>query len=369
MSAQARRAGMPPVRRSRRQRGAALVIAAIVVTIVVAFAVTVAGSFTRSETRDTYHHNDSVEATMLAETGLEVALWRFAQGTACGSLAGAPFNVAREVVSGSGKTFQFTNGVATKFDGATALPVTQCRVQSTGAVSATNVRQVVQAIIDRNIIGGIGNGTFDSPVNSVTPGASSVPTNWTGITTANVDDTLLAGPTMAGGGMDCSRSLYAFKLAGTTTRTNTVAIDSTTRFSVTRPATITVTYDYRVNANSTGNTARVRFSLNGTTFTSGYANRVRTFTPAKTVPSKGTYSPCSTGYSGTRGTTTISTGGSGTLAVTSVRIDLEVLGTVSANQREIWLDNVELVDTTGTRTALGAWRVVTWHDCRTETCP
>ena len=352
------------------QRGAALVIAAIVIAVVVAVAVTVAGSFTRSETRDTYHHNDSVEAMALAETGVDVALWRFGQGTACGSLAAAPFNVVRELVSGSGKTFQFTNGVATKFDGATALSATQCRVQSTGSVSATNVRQVVQAIIDRNLVGGVGNGTFDSPVNSVTPGSHSVPTNWTGITTANVDDTLLAGPTMAGGGLDCSRSLYAFKPSGTTTPTNTAATNSTVRFSLTRPATITVNYDYRANANSTGTVATVQFTLNPGAFTHTAINIARTFGTPKTVPSQGTYSPCSTGYSGTRGTATISTGGTGTVTITSVLINLNVVGTLSANQREVWLDNVELVDTTaGTRTALGAWRVATWHDCRTETCP
>ena len=129
----------------RQQRGAALLITAILLASVVVVAVVVAGKLSVSEMTDSRLHNDAHEAMLLAESGLEIAVDRYAGGIACGSLNSVPYNVARELVAGSGKTLQITTGgVTTNFDGVTPLArVTQCRVQVTGRIGSTNVSRSI----------------------------------------------------------------------------------------------------------------------------------------------------------------------------------------------------------------------------------
>lgn len=343
----------------RQQRGAALLITAILLASVVVVAVVVAGRLSVAEMSDTRLHNDAHEALLLAESGLEIAVDRYAGGIACGSLNSAPYNVARELVAGSGKTLQITSGgVTTDYDGVTALArVTQCRVQVTGRISSTNVSRSIQGIIDKNLIGGGASATTTANADFDLPAGAATPTNW-GLAAAEFD---------TNGGIGCSKSAYLRKSAAgqadTGNQTNTVI----PQFSVFAPTTITVTFDYRVNANVAIGTATqgiFNFAVRDTTgtyYTSADINVASTRNDGQ--PAASPYSPCNTGYAAGRGTGTISVTGAGTKTMNAARLRIRSSAT-GTTRSEIWLDNIEYVNNTG----IGGSRPVVWRDCSTAAC-
>src|SRR5438874_1335959 len=140
------------------QHGVALLIAVMLILAVAAFGAIMAGSIAASDVTDSSYQGASIEALYAADTGLERAMKRFETGTACASLGAA----AMDVNLTTGRTFTLAAGLSTAFDGTTALQTSQCRVQSTGAVSGTSATRKLHAIVDRNMLVRR-NASFDSP--------------------------------------------------------------------------------------------------------------------------------------------------------------------------------------------------------------
>lgn len=70
-----------------RERGAATVLLALFLLVMVAFALLIALNMGASDITDSAVHDDATEALFLAESGLERASKRFANGTPCADLA------------------------------------------------------------------------------------------------------------------------------------------------------------------------------------------------------------------------------------------------------------------------------------------
>lgn len=127
--------------RLHRQRGVAGIAIVLLLLSVMAVVVMAGLSITRGVARDAAGADDRVQATFLAESGLERGIARFMAGTACGAalaepaVGNPPFNVA-----GAG-TFTISAGQTTDFSGATALGATSdCRIRATGMTNAGSVR-------------------------------------------------------------------------------------------------------------------------------------------------------------------------------------------------------------------------------------
>lgn len=368
---------------ARARRGQALVIAALLMVTVAAFAVTVVGRMSAVQTRDTYHFTQSVEALMLAESGVEYALKQFVAGTACTSLGGA---TTYSIISGYEGSFQIVSGAASDLTG-TAFPAyvtTRCRVTVTGTVASTNVTRTIQAVIDKNLIGGLANPDFN------VPGGTTTPTGW-GLAAGQFDT--LGGPddVSAIQSKACSTSVYNRK-TGTSAVTVTKSQTLSAQFSVVPTATdstiLTVAFDYRVNSDqapaSDTNPPTYTFQVRAggspfsNTFTTGgstispyaFKSPIPTGNPPYTTAP---YSPCDTGYPGigtatptSRGSVNITVTGTGTTkAVDQVTITLtNPANSPTDSHREMWLDNIEITDTTPAGvTAKGSARVVQWMDC------
>ena len=104
-----------------RERGAATVILALFLLVMVAFALLVALNMGASDITDSAAHNDATEALFLAESGIERAAKRFADGTPCTTAA-----LAESVAFGRG-TFTLLEAVFT---------ANICRVRVRGEVRA-----------------------------------------------------------------------------------------------------------------------------------------------------------------------------------------------------------------------------------------
>ena len=73
--------------RRARERGAALLIAALLVLTVAIFAAVVGASLSTSDVADSSAQGSSVEALYAAESGLERAIKQFTTGSLCGAAA------------------------------------------------------------------------------------------------------------------------------------------------------------------------------------------------------------------------------------------------------------------------------------------
>jgi hypothetical protein len=251
----------------RRERGASLLIPVVLVITAGAFAVIVAAGQSGADIHGTNAQADSAEALFLAETGIERATRRFLAAGVC-SAAGLSENLANLATIGiaSGRTIAITAGASSDqdFSGA-ALPATQCRIQATGTVTGSNVSRTVQAIIDRteNLIGSPLVAGFDNPAGAANPAAS-----WTG--PAPVVGGSIGGYDYTGGNTaavnppNCTRSAYLVKpnAGGGTPAASTVGT-APVSFTIGRPATVTVSFDYRI--------VRIRDSNNNTCATNSGA--------------------------------------------------------------------------------------------------
>jgi hypothetical protein len=235
---------------SRRQRGASLLIPVVLIVTAGAFAVIVAAGQSGADIEGTNAQAEGTEALFLAETGIERATRRFLAGSAC-SAAGLSENLANLATIGiaAGRTITISAGANSNRDfGGVLLPATQCRIQATGRVTASNVSRTLQAIIDRtdNLIGGPLVAGFDNPAGAVNPAAS-----WTG--PAPVAGGSIGGYDYTGGNTagvnppNCTRSAYLVKpnAGGGTPAASTVGT-APVAFTISRPATVTVSFDYRI---------------------------------------------------------------------------------------------------------------------------
>lgn len=200
--------------RVKRQRGAATLIAAVLLLSVVMIALLLGLLNATTDITDTSLQSDGVEALFIAESGLENAIRRFDTGTACGALALNNVGVGRG-------TFSINNGTAV------GLPATQCRVQVTGVVSASNTARTIEAVITRLTTGGtitLGNAGFQSGACPPGPDNWALAANWTGnVCNAWVTDTSTNG----------TRVLYSVVTGGPGALSTTIA---TQAISCTTPA-------------------------------------------------------------------------------------------------------------------------------------
>lgn len=396
----------------KRQRGASLLIPVLLVVTVGAFAVVVAVSQSGADIQGTDAQADAIEALFLAESGVERAARRFLAGSAC-SNAGLSENLANLTTIGfaANRTIAISAGANSVQDFAgAALPATQCRIQVTGRNTASNVSRTVQTIIDRseNYIGAAAVAGFDNPAGAANPAAS-----WTG---GGYDST---GGNIAGAvnPANCTRAAYAVKprTGGGASQASSIGT-APASFTVNRPVTLLVTFDYRIlRIGNSGSNACVSASGGGAcpgaadaTSPSGAAGdgeicftlrdtagatydstksavdssqnlggAVQVVGPACTptpqqLPTNAAYTPCSLryNYSGGsaagnftgRATVRFTFAGAGTLSFD--RIGYNMFIPAGGQAFEMWIDNVLVQPSAGAIAGVGAWR-----DCAVSTCP
>jgi len=373
-----------------RQRGAGLLIVVLLLVTVAAFAVIIAASQAGGDIYGSDANADGMQAMLLAESGVERALKRFATGTACDLTLSETINDLTTIGLGNGTNRIFIDTpLTTDFTGA-ALPTSQCRVPVTGTLLGRNISRTLHAIIDRNLLGGVtGNPppVFNPAFNN--PLTAGAPSSWT--LTQPAGQTGYAdngGPDLEGA--TCSRSAYVLKNLTNNYESRAMGVANTS-FTVTGGTNIAVTFHYRINdrgpngtcAGGGGNVGpadicggaggsegtvcfRTTDSL-GTTSTVTF-NSNNTTTQAVACPDAGgisTFAPCQAGYQAgypTKGTATIAVGGAGTRTITSFRYMLRLQ---NGGRREMYLDHIEATNTT----AIGAAHVRMWRDCSTAPCP
>lgn len=385
------------MRRPVRQRGAALLLAVMLVIAIAAVGAIVAGSMSSSDVTDSRYQGAAVEALYAAETGVERAMREYASGvTACNALAGTQTVAAN-------RTFTLLNGLTTDFSGvALPNPNTQCRIRVTGAVTNTTER-LLHAIVDSSLLSGL-NPTFNAPLG--TGSASS----WT-VTTGGQDYTGGPDPSTSAP-TSCSRAIYAVKARDGSGGNfgSTLATATLPNIQIAGGQTITVRFNYRAvelangsaacNIQDAGSTnpgnathVQIRFSVtdnaglpltsfsNVLAFNIAAGNSLRAAGAAVTgaaAPCTPTtqqvtawYAGCASLYqAGTpasKGNLTITVLGAGTRTLVAARvyIYLRAAGGAAGNAREAWVDNVEFINTTVT----GVARTSEWRDCAVSTCP
>ena len=370
----------------RRQRGVGMLLVVLLVLTVAAFAVIVAASQSGGEVYGSDVNADGMQALLLAESGIERALKRFATGTACGAGLVETINDLTTVGLGNGThRIAIGTGLTTDFAGA-ALSATQCRVPVTGTVIASNVTRTVHAIVDRNLLGGV-TGVFNPGFNN--PLSAGAPSSWALTQPAGqVGYANNGGPDTVGAA--CSRSAYLLK-----DRTNNYEVRAmgvaNVDFTITGGTNIAVTFHYRINdrgPNGTcaaggaaagpvnicgglgGSEGQVCFRTTDSLGTNSTANFTSDNTVTQNVacPDTGAvsaFAPCQTGYQAgypTKQTATITVGGAGTRTITSFRYMMRLQ---SGGRREMFVDHIEATNTT----AIGAAQVRVWRDCSTAANP
>lgn len=385
----------------RSQRGVALLIAVLLILAVAAFGAIIAGSIAASDVTDSSYQGSSIEALYAADTGLERAMKQFETGTACASLGAA----AMDVNLTTGRTFTLAAGVSTAFDGTTALQTSQCRVQSSGAVSGTSASRKLQAIVDRNMLVRR-NATFDSPA-----GVGGA-TNWTATKWDYTGGTNTIGTPAAS---TCGRAAYGLhgKGGGNGASAQASLVDTVNGlFTVTGGDTVTVRFNLRAiklgNGNNTNDTSagladpdpkgtaadvKVWVRLLDSALTSSDSSTVGTIWKetvtdpgallntrlASATPTTqgfpGDYPACNSFYaSGTpsnKRQVTVTMQGAGTRTITTVLVNIYIMKNgPSAVAAEAWVDNVELfANTAAPVAAVGGGRISEWRDCAVSNCP
>jgi len=355
---------------SARQKGMGLVITVMLILVVAIVAVLVATSFSSSNVRDSGALADSTEALYLAETGIERAIKRFATGTPCdATLQDAS---ATELIAGSSKTFQVTKAATTDFGGVALVPsLTQCRIEAEGRVGSSNVSRKLQAIIDKNLLGGANNEDYNNPA------AAGAPSGWTLDPATSFANN--GGPD--GTAPNCTRSAWLAKEAVGAAAANVRTASGTTsvQFTVTAGSTTTISYNRRTVPSVAGcsattpsgtfpctvvaaNDGTVCYQMTGTggPWTSASENPDTTGVAAGTCPS--TFSPCSTSYSGSPTKINLTMTMTGASSVTGFSYYMQLR---RSGRKEIFIDNIEAVNDT----AVGAARVQYWRDCTVASCP
>jgi hypothetical protein len=189
-----------------RQRGAAALIAVMLLFVFVAVILAWALTMATSEVWDTHAETSGARALFLAESAVERASWRYVNGTACADLAGdGPHALA-------GGTFTVAASYVTEFDGVTALPGNRCRIRAVGSNAAAT--RTVEAIIQIPAGGGwvVGNGgtLLQCSVSGCTPYAGAVPAvNLNGVYCAAANDCWVVGDSGVVGQWDGNAWVFA----------------------------------------------------------------------------------------------------------------------------------------------------------------
>ena len=365
-----------------RQRGVGLLIAVVLVITVAAFAVIVAASQSGGDIHGSDANADSLQALFVAETGIERALKRFATGTACG--AGLVETINDLSTIGLGTTthrISIAAGLTTDFAGA-ALPATQCRVPITGTVLASNVTRTIHAIVDRNLLEGPDNPTFNNPT---TAGA---PSGWTLNPAASFANN--GGPD--GIAPNCTRSAWHVKRQNANVASR-AQINVPVNFTYTGGSVTALSFHWRAIDRTGGGCpggaasgpawpgtcpgaageTQSCFRFTGTatstaTFQTNATVGVAVACPDVAGPS--TFAACTSNYQvpvagfayPTKQVLNMAMGGGGTQTATNFFINLRLQ---QAGRREIFIDHLEATN----NTAVGAAQVRVWRDCATAANP
>ena len=392
---------------TRSQRGVALLITVMLIIAVAGFGAIVAASISSSDITASSQQGDGVEALYAAETGIERALKRFNDGTACASLGEGPVTVT------AGRTFTVTS-FTTGF-GSVPLSATQCRLQAVGTVSASGVARTVQVVVDRSLVGGPAvNAGFNNP-----PSAAGTPSGWTG---AFFDYT--GGPdARTGPGVpNCTRAAYTVKAdTGGSAANGSTAGNLNANFTVPAGTVVTITFDYRVVQIAKGDNActpttgtdctsvttkdttnspvpgggqgdaQICFSLTDTGSVTSWSRYLAvntgldlrgtgknpafavtgTFPCAPTTQQAGSnfyYTSCSAGYQAgfptSKGTLTVTVGGTGNRTINNIGFNLNFK---AGSAGEVFMDNLVYTVPAGTAVS-GATTVTEWRDCSVTSC-
>lgn len=314
------------------QRGAVNLIAVLFLFTAVMAMLAMVMSMTATDMTDSAMQSRSVQALLLAESGLERATNRYGTSSACTAAGVGAGATSYSLGSGS---FTIDSAATTDFTGA-ALASTFCRVQATGT-AGSNAKRVVQAIIDRsgNILPPSANANFNAPTGACVSPCS--PTGWL----LSASGSSLGALWDDAGGPDGSRSAYVAKNNGPTAGTTAGQFTFAPPVSVTGPTTLTITFDYKHEIGEpAGGTMGLTFTL------SQQAPGVLTWTSAEFLAAR------APGYRS--GSLTISITQTGTFLIDKLNFSL----TAKAGQaKQIWLDNIVLQGPPGSpNLRLTGWR-------------
>jgi hypothetical protein len=274
-------------------------------------------------------------------------------------------------------TISIGAGLTTDF-AAAALPATRCRVPVTGTVLANNVSRTIHAIVDRNLLEGADNPSFDNPT---TAGA---PSGWTlnPVTTFAIN----GGPD--GGAPNCSRSAWHIKAQNANVASRAEG-SVPVNFTVAGGSTTTLTFHWRgidrtgggcavgaasgpawpaACAAAAGFDGQVCFRfIDGAgdwvaNYRTDFANSLVVACPDPGTPS--TFAACSASYQpGYPAKQTLAVAyGAGNRNVTAFFFNIRMQG---GGRREFFIDHVEATN----NSAVGAAYVKVWRDCSTAACP
>jgi hypothetical protein len=382
-----------------RQRGAGLLIPVVLVITVAAFAVIVAASQAGGDIQGSDANADSLQALLLAETGIERQLKRFAAGTACTALGDDPGTVPVEATHaisdlntiglGLGVySIAFVNGLTNDFAGGN-LPATQCRIAVTARVVASNVVRTVHAIVDRNLLEGPDNPpgpdnpAFDNPLWTGAP-PGPAPSAW--VLSAGNRYAMNGGPD--GTFPNCRRSAWLARGNQPANPANDRRASGTLNvaFTVTPGSTTTISFHRRFVDRGVGCPADVAglpvvgfpcpaaatqgticFRMTGTGGAGVWTSANHDINP---VPGPGiaacptTFNPCATSYQAGY-PTKITLPGLVMVGATSVATFSYHMRVQNGGRKEMFLDNIEVTNPT----AVGAAHVKVWRDCSTAACP
>ena len=373
-----------------RARGAGLLIVVLLIVTVAAFAVVVGASRSGGDIQGNDALADSIEALYLAESGVERALKRYATGAAaCGALGEPPITDLNQLGLGavSGRTITILDGLTTDFSNPPVALVssqTQCRVRVTARINASNVSRTIHAIVDRNLLQGSNNHNFNNTSLAGAPDAA-----WTFQPANTYRDN--GGPD--GVFPNCRRSAWFVKTtpgAGAVNASGTTAIPALpVPVTVAAPSATTVHFHRRVvnrGAHATcvafaggaafncpaagGQPSTVCFRMTGTAPGSPWTSNNSNFTPTVNIGAVAcpyAPNPCSTDYSPAYPTKNfvtinIAAGAPARRTITALAYSIRLQ---TNNRREIFIDNIEAVNTT----ALDAARVHVWRDCSAAADP
>jgi hypothetical protein len=373
-----------------RERGAGLLIPVLLVITVAAFAVIVAASGAGGDVQGSNANAHSLQALYLAETGVERALKRYATGTACGAaLVQTITNLNTIGLGTTSHQIEILAGLPSDFSGAPLVSSqTQCRVRATGTVLASNVSRTIHAIVDRNVLPGANNHNFNNPTVGGPDAAWTLSPLGTFQNNGGPDGTF----------PNCRRSawLWIDAAAASTTASGLTNIPIVpVPVTVAAPSVTTVHFHRRIVNRGAGcavfagaaafacpaaaQGGTICFQMDGTGPGNPWTSTNHTVNPGVTLGAVAcpyAPNPCQTNYNPpvypakSNVTITIAAGAPARRNVTSFAYSMRLQDTVApqpvyAGARELFLDNIEAVNTT----ALDAARVLVWRDCSTAVDP